>query len=184
MQKTYLKKPSKIKSKIDGCFLINLNKNIDHRGYFFNIFDGTYYFQNFHKKSIKQINISENKERGTIRGLHYQSEPFSDNKIVTCIKGKIYDVVLDLRVKSKTFGMCEKFELSEKNNLILHIPKNCAHGYQTLQKDTIILYLHSQIYKKKHDKGYYALDKNLNINWPIKKKIMSDKDKNLKNFSI
>ena len=184
MQKIYQKNndATKIKSGISGCYLLNLTKNIDQRGYFFNILSKNLFFNKYPLNSIKQINISENKKKGTLRGLHFQSAPYSEKKIVICLKGKIFDVVLDLRKYSKTFGQHISFELSDKKNQMLFIPKNCAHGYQTLVDNSLVLYLHSQDYKKKHDSSINPFDKNLNIKWPIKNKIISNRDKNAKYF--
>lgn len=185
MQKTYQKKTgfNKINSRIYGCNLLNFSKNIDHRGYFFNILSKNLYFNKYSVSSIRQINISENKKKGTLRGLHYQSNPYSEKKIVICLKGKIFDVVLDLRKYSKTYGQHITCELSENKNQILCIPKNCAHGYQTLVDNSLLLYLHSQNYMESNDKAINPLDQNLGIKWPIKKKIISVRDKNSKNFN-
>ena len=163
--------------------MLNLSKNIDQRGYFFNILSKNLFFNKYSLTSIKQINISENKKKGTLRGLHYQNAPYAEQKIVICLKGRIFDVILDLRKHSKTFGQHIYFELSEKKNQLLVIPKNCAHGYQTLVDDSLVLYLHSQDYKKKYDFCINPFDKDLDIKWPIKNKIMSNRDKNAEYFN-
>ena len=185
MQKTYQKKftVAKKKSKLSGCYFINLNKNIDHRGYFFNVLSEKLFFNKFPSKSIKQINLSENKNKGTLRGLHFQAKPFSESKIVMCLKGRIFDVVLDLRKHSKTFGQHISFELGEKKSQLVYIPKNCAHGYQTLEENCIVMYLHFGDYVKTHDFCINAIDDRLKIKWPIKNKIMSKRDINAKSLN-
>ena len=166
---------------IKDCFIENLNFKKDKRGYFLNVLTEKL-LCNVPLKKIKQINVSKNKKKGTIRGLHLQEKPYTEDKFIFCIKGKILDVVVDLRKKSKTYGKYITFPLSEKNPKILFVPKNCAHGYQTLTDDTLILYFHTNIYSPKYESGITPEDKTLGIDWPIAKKIISDKDKKLKSF--
>lgn len=180
MQKIYQEKPLITKTKIHGCYFLTFDKNIDHRGYFFNIMVKNYFFNKFSTSTIKQVNLAQNTNKGTLRGLHYQSKPFSESKIVVCLKGAIFDVVLDLRKYSKTFKQFITVELNSKKNQLIHIPKNCAHGYQTLDDDTHLLYLHTENYIKSHESGIDPFDEELGINWPIDKKILSKKDRNLK----
>ena len=185
MQKTYQNKLTitKSKSKLSGCYFVNFNKNIDHRGYFFNVLSKKLFLNKFPSKSIKQINLSENKKKGTLRGLHFQAKPFSESKIVICLKGRIFDVVLDLRKHSKTFGRHISFELGEQKQKLVYIPKNCAHGFQTLVDNCIVMYLHLGDYVKTHDFCVNPIDQKLKIKWPIKKKIMSQRDLNAKNLN-
>jgi len=170
-------------NKIKDCFTYNLKINKDSRGYFLNILSETLLCSRVPLKKIKQINLSKNKKKGTIRGLHLQKKPYSEDKFVLCIKGQILDIVLDLRKKSETFGKYVTFNLSENVPKILFVPKNCAHGYQTVTDDTIVLYLHTNNYYPKYDSGINPLDRKLNIDWPITKKIISNKDKKLKNLA-
>ena len=155
--------------------LVNYFKNKDLRGKFCKIFD-----KKIKKKfnfKIREVNFSYNKKKGTLRGLHYQDLPKNEDKFVCCIKGKVYDVVLNIKRNSKNFLKHKSFVLDEKMNEILYIPKGYAHGFQTLSKDTILIYFHSEEFDKKLDKGLYALNKSLKIKWPLKKKILSNKDK-------
>ena len=152
----------------------------DKRG----IFSRTFCKKEFLKSKInfipKQINFSNNKTAGTIRGLHYQDINSKEAKIVTCLNGKIFDVLIDIRKNSKTYLKSFSIILSESNNLILYIPPGFAHGFQTMSHNTSVLYLHNQFFKKKIYRTFNSLDKKFNIKWPIKKKILSKKDRNKK----
>ena len=103
-----------------------------------------------------------------MRGFHYQTRPLQEIKLLKCISGSIYDVIIDLRKKSKTYLKLFKIKLSEHDQKILIIPENFAHGYQTLEKNTKLLYFHTQVYSKKYERTINLLDKKLSINWPIK----------------
>ena len=140
----------------------------DHRGFFAKLVSDKISKK---IKKIKEINISYTEKKGTIRGLHYQTGKFKETKIIIVIKGKIFDVSVNLKnykVKTKI--------LSEKSNNFIIIPENFAHGFQALEDNTIIIYANTQVYKKKFEKIINPLDTNLNIKWPLKKYILSKKD--------
>jgi len=120
---------------------------------------------------ISEINISINKKKGTIRGMHYQSR-FKEKKIVFCLKGKVVDYCINVKNNKKY-----KFFLDEKDKDFLFVPENFAHGFQTLKKDTILIYIHSNLYSKKYEKSINPFSKKINIKWPIKKYVISKKDK-------
>ena len=120
---------------------------------------------------ISEINISINKKKGTIRGMHYQSR-FKEKKIVFCLKGKVVDYCINVKNNKKY-----KFFLDEKDKDFLFVPENFAHGFQTLKKDTILIYVHSNLYSKKYEKSINPFSKKINIKWPIKKYVISKKDK-------
>jgi len=160
--------------------LYNNKKILDNRGYFFKVFDYKDFQKSNFKHIIKQVNISNNKKKGTIRGLHYQINKHKEQKIIICIKGSIFDVLVDIRKNSKNFLKCFTNKLTEKNGKILVIPMGFAHGYQTLEKNTKILYLHSNTYSKKNERSLNPMDKKLNIKWPVKTMHISIKDKNTK----
>ncbi len=166
-----MNRQKKILPKLVGYFVSK-----DVRGKFCKIYDKKI-AKNFNYK-IKEINFSYNKKKGTLRGLHYQDFPKNEDKFVCCVKGKIFDIVLDIRKNSKNFLKYKSFTLDDKKQQILYIPKGFAHGFQTLCKDCILVYIHSENFDKELDKGLYALDEKLGIKWPIKKKILSIKDKN------
>ena len=133
---------------------------------------------------IKQCNVSENFKKGTLRGFHYQKNSKKDSKIITCIKGKILNVTIDLRKKSKTFLSHQKIELSANNRFSILVPNHCANAFITLEDNTIIQYYMSEFFKQKNDNGIRFDDPFFNVKWPIKPKILSLKDKSYKNFKL
>jgi dTDP-4-dehydrorhamnose 3,5-epimerase len=166
-------------TKIKGLYLIKPKIFKDDRGNFFRYFCSDEYKKIFFKNAILQTNICTNKKKGILRGLHYQSKPHDETKIVTCISGEIYDVAVDLRKNSKTYMKYFGTILSEKNKNILLIPKGFAHGYITLRKNSTIAYLVDANYSPFAEKGIKYNDKKINIKWPIKPKYISKKDTNL-----
>lgn len=165
--------------EILGPKLINPIIHDDNRGYFFEAFKEDWFSQNVENVNFVQDNQSYSKEIGTIRGLHYQSEPFKQGKLVRVLSGAIFDVAIDIRKNSKTFGKWIGVELSAQNKKQLWIPKGFAHGFCTISADTEILYKVTAPYSNEHDYGIAFDDKELAINWPIdiKNAIVSDKDK-------
>ena len=165
---------------IKGCFQIFFKPNNDNRGYF----TRTYCKKEFKKFGINdkwvQSNISLNKKKNTLRGLHFQIKPFEEDKLVRCIKGSIIDYILDLRKNSKTYMKLIKVRLSDKNFLSVYVPRGCAHGYITLKSDTILSYSVTNYYSKKNERTYSFFDKKLKIRFPVKPKYISKKDLNPK----
>ena len=127
-------------------------------------------------ESLGSVAISFNPLIGTIRGLHFQIEPFAEEKIVSCIQGSIFDVIVDIRPNSKTFGKWSSFELSSENGLYAFLPKGIAHGFQSLQTNTIIHYCLTSIFSKESAISINPLD-DLGIDWPISKITISEKDR-------
>ncbi len=159
-----------IKTKFKDLFLIK-NKNFkDQRGYFKEIIR-----ENKLKKKFPFLVMSYSKQN-VIRGLHIQNKN-SQGKFVTVIKGKIFDVAVDLRKNSKTFGKVFSCILSEKNMKSIFIPEGFAHGFQGLENGNYIIYSCTKYREKNHEVSINVNDKDLNINWPFKKKIISKKDK-------
>ena len=148
----------------------------DNRGYFSRAFCEKEFQKNNIKFLIKQINFSYNKSKGIIRGMHYQDFFSKEAKIVICLKGKIHDVVVDIRKNSSTYLKSFSLILSEENKKVLFIPPGFAHGFQTIKENTEILYLHNKKFNKKIYRTINPLDAKLNISWPIKNKIISKKD--------
>ena len=138
----------------------------DKRGYFYENFC-TNKFESFSGEKIKfiQENTSFSK-KGVLRGMHFQIPPKAQDKLIRVTKGKIFDVALDLRKRSKTFGRYASVILSEKNKKLLWIPKGFAHGYMSLSENTEISYLLTQKYSPKHEKGVHWNDPFFNIKWP------------------
>lgn len=163
------------KSKIKGCYLFKHNIFEDNRGFLEKIYSEDFIKKYLNFKKIKQINYSLTKKKYSIRGLHYQN-PQKEFKLVKCLDGKVFDVVVDLRAESKTFLKYEKFILDSNKPYVLLIPENCAHGYQTLSSNVKILYLHTNLYFPNYSKGMNYKDPKLNIKWPFKISNISIKD--------
>lgn len=162
------------KLNIADAVLLKVKMFKDSRGEFTKIFSSNFFKKKYPK--IKQINISLNYKTGTLRGMHFQSTPFSEEKYISCIEGKIQDVILDLRKKSKTYKKWLSVNLSKKNGYILKIPKGCAHGFQSLEDNTRVVYYHTNIYNKKYEKTINPLSDYYKIKWKKKITKISKKD--------
>lgn len=171
------KEMSLIPTDLPEVFMIKSNLFKDDRGIFYRAFDKDFFARKL-EFNLCQINICFTKEIGTIRGLHFQEEPFQEQKIVRCISGSILDVAVDVRPKSPTYLKSVQLELSYENNLALFIPKGFAHGYQTRDENSIVQYCTSEIYKPSHERGMRFNDPKLKIDWDPKIKIVSEKDMN------
>jgi dTDP-4-dehydrorhamnose 3,5-epimerase len=165
-------------TKLKGAYIIEPEKLEDDRGFFARTFCKNEFKKNNLNFEIVQTNTSYNKFKGTLRGMHYQSEPKAETKLLTCTKGAIYDVIVDLRKDSSTYLNWTGVELSEENKLFLFIPKGFAQGFQTLKDNTEIFYYMDEFYSPEHANGIRYNDPKLNIKWPIENPILSEKDKN------
>ena len=165
-----------LKQKIKGVYLIKPNIFKDERGLFRRHFCNSEFYKNRVENKVKQANISVNYKKGTLRGFHYQKKPFQEDKSMSCLKGEIYDIVLDLRKKSKTYGKWLSFRLSEKNKYLLHIPKGCANAFLTLKNNSIVHYYCSEFYNPTHECLVNYKDPIFKFKWPIKIKNISKKD--------
>lgn len=162
---------------LEGCYIIEPEKKEDIRGFFARTFDISKFRRCNIDFNIVQTSISYNKKKGTIRGMHYQEKPYEENRLVQCIKGSVYDVVIDLRDGSLTEGKWISTELSDKNYDMLYIPKGFAHGFQTLEDDTIILYYMDEFYYSEYSKIIHYKSPEFNIKWMFNDSIIiSDKD--------
>lgn len=167
------------KTPLSDLFIVNRNKFTDHRGHFSRIFCSEEFLELGFKDPIKQINYSHTKQAGTIRGMHFQNKPFQEIKIVSCIKGKVFDVAVDMRRDSATYLQWHAEILSEDNNKSLFIPKGFAHGFQSLTENSELVYLHSEKYSKEFEVGINAFDGKINIKWPVEVTDISTKDQSL-----
>lgn len=168
--------------KLNGAFLIQTEPFKDNRGLFGRVFCKEEFNYKKLDSNIVQINQSESFEKGTLRGLHYQVDPMEEVKIIKCIKGSIYDVIIDLRPHSKTFKQWIGIELKEEDHLLIYIPKGFAHGFLTLEKNSSIIYFVTQYYSKEHERGIRWNDPIFSIDWPFSPSIISDRDKNHPDF--
>ena len=168
-----------IKKKLNGVYVFKLSKYSDKRGFFSETYKKSNYEKYLKNIKFKQDNISLS-NYGVVRGLHYQIKPHEQGKLVNVIKGKIFDVVLDIRKISKSYGKYFSIILSEKNNYQIWIPNGFAHGFMSLSNETIIKYSTTNEYSPKNEKTIFWKDKRFNIKWPKHKNIViSDKDKKL-----
>ena len=165
-----------IKQNIPEVILIIPKVFEDNRGFFMESYKKSDFYANGICTEFKQDNYSKS-SKGVLRGLHYQEEPNAQAKLVRCVKGKIYDVAVDIRKNSKTFGKYVKVELSESNKNMLYIPEGFAHGFVVLSDEAEILYKTSREYAPKSDRGILWCDKDINIDWEIDfEPILSEKD--------
>ena len=163
------------KTKIKGLILIKTNQYFDNRGIVFENFNQKNYSKIGIKNKFVQDNISVS-NKNVVRGLHYQKlKP--QGKLISVIKGKIFDVAIDIRKNSNTFGKYQSFILSDKNSRQLWIPKDFAHGFLSLTSETIVNYKCTDFYDPKDQNTIIWNDKDLKIRWPIKNPIISKKDK-------
>ena len=167
-----------IKTDIEGVIIIKPQIFKDSRGYFFESFS-----QREFNEKVTPIQFVQDNEScssyGVMRGLHFQKPPYSQSKLVRCVKGSVLDVAVDIRKGSPTYGKHVAIELSAENHLQFFIPKGFAHGYAVLSKEAIFQYKCDEFYTPKSEGGIQLMDESLGINWPISADdaILSDKDK-------
>jgi dTDP-4-dehydrorhamnose 3,5-epimerase len=167
-----------IETEIKGAFIIELNKIGDERGFFARVWCKNDFEKMNLKADFVQANRSYSRDKGTIRGLHFQIEPHSEVKLMSCTKGKIFDVIVDLRKNSKSYKKWFGVELSEQNRKLLYVPEGCAHAYQTLEDESEVFYPTTNFYNPNAERGIRWDDETFKINWPIKDNLtISEKDK-------
>ena len=169
---------------LDGVFLVEPEPFGDERGIFRRHFCENEFSKNGMPPKVMQANVSENKLAGTLRGFHYQIEPFSEGKTLSCLKGKIYDIVVDLRPTSKSYLKWQSFELNDINKLSLHIAPGCANAFLTLTDNCLIHYYCSHSYRPEAERGVRFDDPLFQFQWPVEPLIISEKDKSHPNFKI
>ena len=133
-------------------------------------------------EGVLQINVSKSKRRGTVRGLHFQKPPFSDAKIIFCLSGGISDYLVDIRADSKTFGKVYKIKINSDYYEGIYVPKGFAHGYQTLEDDTELIYFHDEKYKPDHEAGFSLFSTKFGIQFDEAIVEISNRDLNLPHF--
>ncbi|MGN7353642.1 dTDP-4-dehydrorhamnose 3,5-epimerase [Paenibacillus amylolyticus] len=162
--------------KLEGASLLEPTVHTDHRGYFMESYNTSEMIGVGIKRVFIQDSQSFSKEPGVLRGLHYQLNPKAQTKLIRVIAGAIYDVILDIRKGSPTFGQWEGFILSEHNYRQLLVPKGFAHGFCTLVPNTQVLYKVDEYYSPENDRGILWSDPALGIDWPTSNPILSEKD--------
>lgn len=162
--------------KLCGTFEIVLKPIGDNRGFFMRTFDLNIFNQNNINKVWVQENHSRSTQKGIIRGLHFQLPPYTETKLVRCVNGSILDVFVDLRKNSPTFGQWDAIELSDENKKMVFIPRGFAHGFCTLTEESEVLYKVDNFYSPENERGLLWNDSELNIEWPAKDPVLSEKD--------
>jgi len=168
---------------LPGSYLIELNPVEDDRGFFARTFCQEEFVDHGLNPHIVQCSLSFNRKRGTLRGMHYQAAPHRENKLVRCTMGAIYDVIVDIRPESPTYRQWVGVELSARNRRALYIPEGVAHGFQTLEDDTEVLYQISSLYEPALARGIRWNDPRLSIQWPLEVSVLSERDSLYSDFN-
>ena len=171
-----------LETLISDAFLIDPEPYEDERGFFSRIFCSEEFAKKGLSPLIVQINNSKSRSAKTLRGLHYQLPPFEETKLVRCIHGSLFDVVLDIRENSPTYGRWIGEILSSHNRRMMYVPKGCAHGFMTLTEDTEVIYFVSEAYSQSHERGIRYNDSAFNIQWPYEAEVISERDKTHPDF--
>ena len=165
-----------------GAYLIEPEFISDERGFFARTYCRDEFADKGLNPNLVQCNISYNKVRGTLRGMHYQKVPHGEAKLVRCTQGSVYDVIIDLRNDSKTFTQWFGVELTFENRKALYVPEGFAHGFITLRDDTEVLYQMSEFFHAECAAGVRWNDPVFAITWPIDVKVISERDQNYQDF--
>lgn len=170
-------------TKLKGAYIIDIKPIGDDRGFFSRAWCAKEYEEIGLKTQLAQANLSFNKMKGTLRGLHRQIEPFSEVKIVRCTRGALYDVIVDLRPNSPTYKEWIGVELTADNHRMLYVPDNFAHGFQTLEDDTEAFYMVTEFYTPDAERGARWNDPAFGIEWPTAVTTISEKDQSWADFT-
>lgn len=169
---------------IKGAYIIDIEPIVDERGFF----SRTFCQDEFESRSLcstfVQCNISYNYKKGTVRGMHYQSAPHEEVKVVSCTQGSMYDVIIDLRPDSASYLKWFSVELTTANKKMFYIPAGCAHGFQTLEDDTQVFYQMGNRFEPSAAKGICWNDPMFNIHWPLDCELISEKDRSYERFTV
>ena len=171
-----------IKTPLEGLFVIEHDVLNDQRGLFSRTFCKLEFNKIGFEKEFVQFNHSFNLLKGTVRGMHFQVAPFCETKLIRCIQGSIFDVVVDIRLGSPTYLQHFGIELASNKIMSLFIPEGFAHGFQALEKNSALIYHHTQFYNSQADAGIKHDDKLLGINWPLPISNISEKDASYPNI--
>lgn len=169
-------------TKLKGAFIVDLEPFDDERGFFARAWCKREFREHGLSSDVKQVNLSYNIRKGTLRGMHYQIEPYGEAKMVRAVRGAIYDVIIDLRPDSPTYQEWIGVELSMKSHRLLYVPENFGHGFQTLTDDAEVLYQVSQFYTPGAERGIRYNDPTFAIEWPLDVTAISEKDQNWADF--
>ena len=171
-----------IETALKGAILIEPEKHADERGFFARTWCAKEMAQQGLNTRLSQCNISFNRKKGTLRGMHFQAAPHAEAKLVRCTAGSVYDVIIDLRPKSKTFKHWLAVELSASNYKMLYIPEDFAHGFLTLEDNTEVHYQMSEYYHPDAARGIRWNDAAFSVKWPDDIRIISERDRSYPDF--
>lgn len=166
-----------------GAYVIEMEPHRDERGYFARTWCREEFEAHGLNPHLEQCSTSFNLRRGTLRGLHYQAAPFEEAKLVRCARGALYDLIVDLRPASGTFKKWFAVELTASNFRMLYIPEGFAHGFQTLEDETEVLYQISTGYQPEYARGVRWNDPAFDFRWPIAERVMSARDESFPDFA-
>jgi dTDP-4-dehydrorhamnose 3,5-epimerase len=169
---------------LKGAYLIGLEPIKDERGFFARSWCKREFEAHGLASRMAQANVSFNKDRGTLRGMHYQAVPYAEVKLVRCTRGAIYDVIIDLRPESETFGKWTGFELTADNYQLVYVPEGFAHGFETLEDSTEVTYQVSEFYNPRSEGGIRYNDPTFGIRWPEAVQVISQKDLTWPDYSM
>lgn len=165
-----------------GVYVVEAERHLDERGSFARMYCRRDYAEHGIDFAPVQVSVSSNTRSGTLRGLHFQAAPSPEAKIVACTRGSVFDVAVDLRTDSPTYGRWAGVELTSENGHAVYVPPGCAHGFQTLEDDTELLYLISEPYDPSLQRGVRWDDPALEIDWPLEPTVISERDRGFADF--
>ncbi len=171
-------------TKLKGAFVVELEKFEDERGFFALSWSERVFAERGLEAKLLECNVSFNRKKGTLRGMHYQQPPYGQTKLVRCTMGAIYDVIIDLRPASPTMKQWVGVELTAANHLMLYIPEGFAHGFQTLADNTEILYQMSSVYVPECARSIRWNDPAFSISWPLAVQVIGERDRLYQDFNI
>lgn len=172
------------KTRLEGAFLIELEKFTDKRGFFARSMCRKEFETHGLSFQFTQCSIAFNKKKGTLRGMHYQAYPKEEDKLIRCNVGAIFDVIVDIRKGSDTYGEYISCILSGKNGRMVYVPKGFAHGYITLEDNTEVFYQMTEFYAPEYSMGFKWNDPFFGIKWPLPVQVISDRDLNFPDFRV
>jgi dTDP-4-dehydrorhamnose 3,5-epimerase len=169
---------------VPGVFVVEPEPREDHRGFFARIWCAREFAEHGLDARLVQCSMSYNRRRGTLRGMHVQAASHAEAKLIRCTRGAIYDVALDIRPESATFGQHVAAELSAANHIMLYIPAGVAHGFQTLEDDTEVVYQMSEFHAPEAARGFRYDDPAFAIRWPVADPIILERDATYPDFTV
>lgn len=164
---------------LPGAFLLEPERLEDERGFFARVFCRRELGDHGLETAVAQASLSYNRSRGTLRGMHWQAAPAAEAKLVRCVRGAVHDVIVDVRPDSPAFGLHAAVELDAENRLALYVPPGFAHGFQTLEDGTELLYQMSEVHAPEHARGFRFDDPAVGIRWPLPVSVISERDRSL-----